>query len=297
MWTWYWSQLDYAFGIRNVESDGEVEPQEVIREKLSVILKTYVKERRNEIKTRKKDLRAAENALSTYNLRFAPSSTSTPSEKTQQLLIQLLIGDKMMLPTDKKLRSSMSGAYLVWSPLLLAFCTASPPILPIHTLLNSIRSNMNTNTTSWEVVHVESDPVREGMSDWIFYILTSEEWALARAKQDKALLEDTFAQCFSEPTFWNLHLATALLGSENIPNREQWTAVLQAAKSEGEVLEEENAEAMDVDVDNLNKGLAVGEARVEDIIPTKEKISGPRKVLGMWKPKPIGWLPDGWDDD
>lgn len=29
----------------------------------------------------------------------------------------------------------------------------------------------------------------------------------------------------------------------------------------------------------------------------KEKIIGPQKVIGLWKSKPIGWLPQEWDED
>lgn len=298
LWEWYWSQLDYAFGISKTrDSDGEGDPQELVRERLNTILKTYVKERRNEIKTRKKDLKASGNALSTYNLRFAPSSTSTPSKQIQNLLVQLLIDNNMVLPADKKLRSSMSGAFLVWSPLLLAFCTSSPLILPIPALLTSMRGTMNATARSWGTVHVESDPVREGMSDWLTHILTSDEWSMARGKQEKTLLEDALIQCFSEPTFWNLKLAAALLEKENIPNREQWTAILHAAKNEGEAQDEDTAEEMEVDIENINEGLAVAEAKEQKPMPTKEKIRGPQKVLGMWKPKPIGWLPEGWEDD
>jgi ribosomal biogenesis protein LAS1 len=30
---------------------------------------------------------------------------------------------------------------------------------------------------------------------------------------------------------------------------------------------------------------------------TREQIRGPVKVLGLWKPRPIGTLPEGWDED
>jgi ribosomal biogenesis protein LAS1 len=38
---------------------------------------------------------------------------------------------------------------------------------------------------------------------------------------------------------------------------------------------------------------------VESAEPSEaqDKIKGPRKVVGLWKPMPIGWLPEGWDED
>ncbi|KAJ4362295.1 rRNA-processing protein las1 [Neocucurbitaria cava] len=304
LWEWYWSQLDHAFSIAKSGDEEGVEPQEAPREKLNAVLKTYVKERKNEIKTRKKDPKAADNALSTYKLRFAPSrpSTSTPPLRIQRLLLQLLVDDKMILPTDKKLGSSMSGAYLIWSPFLLPFCTSTPSYLPILTLLNQIISAMNTPSTSRGMVHVELDPIREGLSDWAVQILTSAEWRSARGLTTNNLLEDTLTRCFSEPTFWNLRTAEKVLESGDIRYKEAWSAVLSAAKSGGGG--GGGGEEMDVDVDDDGKGekreIVIGEVKKgekEKGGVTKEKIRGPTKVLGMWKPRPIGWLPPGWEDD
>ncbi|CAO2655154.1 Nn.00g102180.m01.CDS01 [Neocucurbitaria sp. VM-36] len=298
LWEWYWSQLDHAFSI--AKPDEEMESHEAVREKLSAILKTYVKERKNEIKTRKKDPKAADNALSTYKLRFAPSSPSisTPPAQIQRILLQLLVDDKMILPTDKKLGSSMSGAYLIWSPFLLAFCTSSPPYLPIYTLLDCMISGTNAPSTSRGMVHPELDPVREGLSDWAVQILTSADWASARERGYPAdkLLEDMLMQCFSEPTYWNLRTAEKLLDGGDVKYKEKWCAVLSAAKSEG-------VEEMDVDREGKAGTMEMMEVEKEKekeeevVVAPKEKIRGPRKVLGMWKPRPIGWLPPGWEDD
>jgi ribosomal biogenesis protein LAS1 len=288
LWEWYWIQLDHAFGTIRTDDDSiEIEGPEAVREKLQTVLKTYVKERKTEIKTRRKDSRAGKHALSTYNLHYVPSSTSTPSSRTQNQLIRLLVDDKMILPTDKKLGSSMSGAFLIWNPLLLQ------PIVPISTLLTHMLNAMNTPSASRAMLATEMDPIREAMYEWALHVLRSNEWASLRPA---TLVEDTLMTCFSEPTYWNLRVAEALLGDEDAPNREQWVAVLGAAKADGgedaDVDMDGDVHVVEGEVEAMEQGLPVRQVQV-----LKEKIRGPRKVVGMWKPRPIGWVPEGWEDD
>jgi ribosomal biogenesis protein LAS1 len=290
--------LDHAFktGGEVVAAEEEeelgVQSREAVREKLQSILKAYVKERKSEIKNRKKDeSRAAETALSTYNLRFAPSVTTTPSLQTQRVLLQLLVEEKMMLPTDKKLGSTMSGAFIIWTPLLRAFCNS---VLQLTDLVQHVMRATNAPCSAARaMVNPEMDPVREGLHDWVLHVLTSKDWAVVRGAADKAIVEQVLSQCFSDPTFWNLRVAEKMLEGGHVPNERSWRAVLDAARADGQ-----SGEKMDVDIDveGIERALPVRENESkEDAV--KEKIKGPTKVLGMWKPRPIGWLPEGWEDD
>ncbi|KAF2027431.1 cell morphogenesis protein-like protein Las1 [Setomelanomma holmii] len=298
LWEWYWSQLDYAFGIvKPDEGDAQVESTEAIKEKLQMILKTYVKERKSEIKSRKKESKAAETAVSAYHVRYSPSSTLTPVARTQNLLLRLLIDEKMILPADKKLGSSMSGAFLIWDPALLALC---PSVMPVSSLLAHLMSTMNAPYASRSMVSIDMDPVAEGIYDWVLHLLCSSEWQATRARIAANLVEETLIQCFSEPTFWNLRVAVDMVKDEAVANREQWLAVLEAAKMEGQVVGDRGEDdAMDVDVEGIEEGLPVSDTSIEKDKEkaVKEKIRGPTKVLGMWKPRPIGWLPEGWEHD
>ena len=295
LWEWYWNHLDEAFKIgANATARGEdeemgVESRMLIRDRLQAVLKTYVKERKNEVKSKSKESKAASTALSSYNLRFAPSTMTT-----QHLLLQLLVEEKMTLPTDKKLGSSMSGAFLIWSPFLLAACTNTPAeaaILPMSALITHMKQAMNAPPTSRAMVNPDLDPVREGLHDWILHILTSAEWTHARASA-ASITEDMLGRCLSEPTIWNLKLAEKLLRDADVPNLQSWRAVLDAARAEDDV-----AGATEVDVEGIDKAAPVGEEGALKADGTEEKISGPVRVLGMWKPKPIGWLPEGWEED
>ncbi|KAF2126538.1 Las1-domain-containing protein [Dothidotthia symphoricarpi CBS 119687] len=293
LWEWYWAQLDHAFSLTKPSG----QEQEGVSDMLMGILKAYVKKRKTEIKTRRKDgeaSKAAENALSNYTLRFAPSSTSHSPAHTQTLLVELLVGEKMVLPADKKYGSSMSGAFLVWTPLLLTFCSHFPPLRQL--LLTHMMDAMNASAGT----HVEVDPVREGMYEWISHMLCSEEWKVARPTDQ--IREDILMRCFSDPTFWNLKLAGRILQDETVAGREMWIAVLAAAGGEEIVVSESREKARvdvdvdDMDVENTETGLPVEEDR-EEKKEVKEKIKGPQKVVGLWKPRAIGTLPEGWEEE
>ncbi|KAL5119926.1 rRNA-processing protein las1 [Pleosporales sp. CAS-2024a] len=293
LWEWYWSQLDYAFDGANVaHSHEQVQGPAAVKETLQAMLKTYVKERKHEIKTRKQDAKAVENATLTYNLRYASSTTtSIPSSRVQNqnILLRLLVDDKMILPTDKKLGSSLSGAFLIWDPLLLAFCQCR--ILTLSTWLTYLGDAINQPSSA--MATSDLDPIKEGMQDWLLHILTSDAW---KTHISSKMIEDTLTTCFSEPCYWNLRTAEALLQDEHVPNRASWLAVLEAAKNEDgggeEEEEEEEEEDMDVDDEHVDEGMLVKQEK-----KPKEMSKGPRKVMGLWKARPIGWLPDEFEDD
>lgn len=254
-----------------------------VREKVQAILKAYVKERKNEIKSRKKDDKAAHHALSTYTLRYAPSSTSIPPQRTQALLLNLLITEKMILPADKKLGSNMSGAFLIWDPVLRAF--AESKILPVTTLLTHLSAAMNGPRNP--MVGIESDPIKEGLYEWVVHILRSEAY-----QKPTGLVEDTLAKCFSDPTHWNIRVAEAVVRDEEVEvkNRAEWRDVLAAARSE----------AVEGDADGdveMEKEMEVEKIETAKPVEAKEKVQGPMKAVGMWKRRPIGWMMEGDDDE
>jgi ribosomal biogenesis protein LAS1 len=284
LWKWYWAQLDHAFKPLISEDEGEelgIESRQAVRERLQAILKTYIKDRKSEIKRRDKGSTAASTALSSYNLRFSSTSTTTPSPQTQRLLLQLLVDEKMILPTDKKLGSTMSGAFLIWTPFFLTF-TSESAILPIPTLIEHLIKSINVSSASRAMVNPEMDPIKEGLHDWILHMLTSPS-------TQSPSLETVLSKCFSDPTFWNLRIAAGVLEKGSVPNKHMWSAVLDAARREGEEMD------VEMGVEGIEKALPAGKSKVE--VNGKEKIKGPTKVLGMWKPKPVGWLPEGWEND
>jgi ribosomal biogenesis protein LAS1 len=296
LWEWYWTYLETAFSLPSTDSTDSALTLDATSDKLQNILRTYIKARKQEIKTRRSPAlcTAANHALSTYTLRFSASATTLPPSGTQNALLRCLVGEKMILPMDKKLGSSMSGAFLIWSPLLLAFCDKSASFLP--SLLQVVVQTMNS--ADGEVSGAE----KEGMCAWAAHVLTSMEWQGARGSKGRALREKLLGECLSELGVWNLRLAEMVvdgMGSEG----EMWRMIVEAAQSEGgdsimvvdetETVEEKE-EAENIQVENIVESRPVEVVRT---VSVKGKIKGPQKIVGLWKPKPIGWLPDGWDED
>jgi ribosomal biogenesis protein LAS1 len=94
-----------------------------------------------------------------------------------------------------------------------------------------------------------------------------------------------------------LKVAEKILGSGRVSNERSWRAVLDAARADGAVEDNMDVDVdVDVDVEGIVRALPVRENEGKEGV-VKEKIKGPTKVLGMWKPRPIGWLPEGWEDD
>lgn len=315
LWEWYWSQLDHAFSIPQPAADGETESLESVKERLQSMLKTYIKERKSAIKTRKTGLNAADYAMSTYTLRFSSGTqTSTPPTRVRDVLLELLVDSKMMLPTEKKLGTTMSGAFLIWTPFFLKFCTLSPststctPTIPLPNLLARLLHSMNAPSTSRTMVNPELDPVREGMHDWILHILGSQDCAPMRGSQEKQLLEHVLASCFSAPSAWNVKLAESILKHAEWRGKGTWSVLLEAVKMDGEgeeegakgqgrKEEEEEASTMEINTPTKKPKALPSGPKHDTQTHTSEKISGPRKVLGLWKPRPIGWLGEGFEDD
>lgn len=293
LWEWYWNQLDYAFGIARPSDNEapEAEGPDSPYEKIQALLKTYLKDRKTEIKARRKDSKAVQSTLSTYTLRYAHPSSSIPPSRAQKILLNLLITEKMILPTDKKLGSPMSGAFLIWTPLLLAFTTpttptspasssSTPPIIPLPTLLSALSSTLQTPI---------SPAVQEAISEWITHILCSNDWTSSspesqqQQQQREKLLQDTLTNCFSNPTQAHLALAERILDqAPKIAYVQEWKRVLAAAREGG-----------DVDVDVLEDG----EEEEEKEKVVVQKSSGPRKFVGLWRARPIGWREEGWESD
>jgi ribosomal biogenesis protein LAS1 len=114
LWEHYWSHLDalLAPAARAQQLD-----EREVKERLQGVLKSYVKERKAEIKSRSKHARAADSAVRNW---VGIEAARRLKGKT---LVHLLVAERNILPVGKKLGSSMEGAYLIWTPFVTALST------------------------------------------------------------------------------------------------------------------------------------------------------------------------------
>ncbi|KAF2681542.1 Las1-domain-containing protein [Lentithecium fluviatile CBS 122367] len=277
LWEWYWSHLDAAFA--SASSGGAALTERELRDRLQGVLKSYVKERKGEIKKRGKgvelEMKAAESAVASH------LHLDGPRETKEGVLLELLADERAILPADKKMRTSMSGAFLVWTPFLLALCKAVPGFL--RRLLDRMVASMASLTQETSIL--EMDPKREGMYEWCSHILSSSSWkqtqqqpSIPQRRNEKAWLFDhILGLCFTTPTFWTLKLAETLLSDESLPTRDSWLVVLQAARAE------------DTEMEGLETAAPPAPSATDETVKaTVPKLRGPQKRVGLWRPLPIG---------
>lgn len=254
------------------------------------MLKSYVKERKAEIKSRSKNARAAENAVGSWLGIGAAGSVKG------KILVYLLVAERNILPVGKKLGSSMEGAYLIWTPFINALGTIDASFLQTLTeRMIDVLSSPGRDTGG-----MEDDPVREGMCAWVVRILAPSEWQQEPQEQSRRrLLDAVLGLCLSTPTFWTLKLAEVLLKDGSVPGRKSWLEILEVAKED--VDEDDGAQVHpprpevrpdDMEVDDTETEVPVLESSSE-----AKQIRGPQKYPGLWRPRPIGWVPPGWSED
>ncbi|KAL5407936.1 hypothetical protein PMIN04_011572 [Paraphaeosphaeria minitans] len=287
LWEHYWSHLDALLA-----PAGSVQPldEREVKERLQGVLKSYVKERKTEIKSRSKSPRAADNAVGSW------LSIGAEGTVKRKILVHLLVAERNILPVGKKLGSSMEGAYLMWTPFVTALGSIDSGF--IKTLMERMIEALalpGRGTAS-----VEEDPAMEGMCAWVVRVLDSANWQQeSQEPRRRKLLDDVLGLCLSTPTFWTLKLAGNLLKDGSVPGRKSWLEILEVAKED--VDEDDGAQVLpprpeagpdEMEVDGIETGSPVSEPSSET-----RQIRGPQKYPGLWRPRPIGWLPPGWSED
>jgi ribosomal biogenesis protein LAS1 len=301
LWEWYWSRLDVALASsesRNRtaadvvdESEGTSLGSQELKERFQAVLKSYMKSRKAELKSgvkqAKKESRAAEVAASTV------SEICTLRSSYQGMMLRLLVDEKTVIPADRAVGSSMAGAFLLWSPLLSKLSKLAREFE--QSLIRRLLVGLND--------HHQREPVREAMLEWLVHIHTADSWKQAREHlaTPGRTVEDILERALTEPSPSNLRLAEALVQHKSTPNRDQWKLLLDAAKDEDMELDIDDAksakdEDMEVNIRYARPAIEKQQEQKEAAEPLK-KLSGPQRVLGLWRPKHIGVLPTGWEDD
>ncbi|KAF2273158.1 Las1-domain-containing protein [Westerdykella ornata] len=270
---------------------------------------------------------AAETALFTLSTLPATPLSSPPVRDT--LLELLVLGpEPMILPTarrqgrtskedhddsaSKKTNNNMAGAFLLWSPLLLLL--SSPPS---SASFSSSTSQGSPSPPSFLPAFVEAlltaldgptgtreSATQNGLQAWLLHVLTSEAFSSVRksSKGSRDLVRETLEACFTTPSAARLSVAEALLGSEGSGiargERQMWGAVLEAARrgtgreeqeqqegegkpGEGQKEQRDEEDAMQIDMH---------ETELAPEAKAVKKLSGPQKYVGLWRPRPIGWV-------
>ncbi|PVI01481.1 Las1-domain-containing protein [Periconia macrospinosa] len=319
LWEWYWSHLDAAFAVDSTttttatsSSSKEMLTEREVKERLQGVLKTYVRARKMEIRSRGRGTGKGGEVEKKAAQAAVASVLYVEARSKYDILLDLLIAEKAILPADKKIGSSMSGAFVIWTPFLAALCTVAPVWLTAF--LDALVGYMGAATSVSQAGgfgsgDVEDDPVREGMHDWAVHVLLSKEWEGVRGQgvmadmggsgddAARTLVTHVLDQIFLTPSFWTLKLAADILKKdERVVGREAWLKILEAAREEEDAEMDGGEHAGHVaSVPDVEAKCEKGDEETMALDSPPQKLRGPQKMVGIWRPQPIGTIPPGWE--
>ena len=282
LWEHYWSHLD-AFQMAPSAKRYPVSQREV-QERLQGLLKTYIKERKAEIKAKSKKAVAAEVAAGSY------LAIDAARDVKLGVLLDLLVQAKHILPAGKRLGASMEGAYIIWTSFFIAFAKVDTSFAQALTG----RMVDVLSALSKEAKHVVQDADKEGMYEWALRLETSHEWRQAR-KRNPNMSDHVLSACFTKPTFWTLKLADSILKTQkdaSVHDVEAWSVLLDAARNErngpggDETLRSKYMCASDGTELDCTDVPTTSSGRTSDGVV--KKLRGPQRYTGLWRPQTLG---------
>ncbi|OCL09170.1 Las1-domain-containing protein [Glonium stellatum] len=221
LWGWYWGRLDELVGGFPDEASRR-ENLRLLREGLQLELKKYLSARRVEVKRGVKGVkRGCSEAGKEAGLRCVRYCLD--KVEYLEVLVELLVDERAVIPSDKQLGSTMKGAFLLWDELLRRLSLHQWSFLRI--LCRHMIDLMNTPATLSATV----EPTREAMHEWVAHILTTKEWAQPRKRVEGMLLDDIMGRCFTFPSYWSHKLAESIIKDRDGLFQATWQPVLQAS--------------------------------------------------------------------
>lgn len=221
LWGWYWSRLDELVG----GLPDQVSPREnlrLLREGLQLELKKYLSARRAEVKRDAKGVKwGSSEAGKEAGLRCVRHCLDRA--EYLEVLVELLVDERAVIPSDKQMGSTMKGAFLLWDELLRRLASHQWNFLRI--LCRHMVDLMNMPAT----LSATAEPIREAMHEWVVHILTAKEWVQPRRRVESMLLEDIMGQCFTFPSSWSHKLAESTIKDRDELFQATWRPVLRAS--------------------------------------------------------------------
>ncbi|KAF2103879.1 Las1-domain-containing protein [Rhizodiscina lignyota] len=307
LWDSFWSKLgdedDEQRGVkrmRGVEEDMKAKENGT---KLKAVLKSFVKERREEVKASTEGMTkgvsgAADGACARLGRFHREDSSSL------DVLLALLVDERMIIPSGHTVGSTMSGAFILWDPLLLKLA------LSVRRSLVEFVLRMLHILTSPSALVESEDPYKEAISRWIEHVFVSTTWARRRKMSKDGLRQlrtEVVRECTLSSEYWTQALARKLTITGDARFREQWLEVVEAnhleespREAEGDTqvtLVEENLSRDDTgDAESSDEGHEeYGDHIMAQSTFSAKDYGGWQPYPGIWRPVPIG-IVEGEDE-
>ncbi|KAF2723741.1 Las1-domain-containing protein [Polychaeton citri CBS 116435] len=234
-WLWgsYWSALVD-------ESSGGEEAVVIEKAEVGRLLRVYRAARRDEFKQGKKKRRvtggggddggAGVKGASVHVLEIFGNrglKVIGTAGTAEDAFAEVLIAERLVLPSDRKFGTSLDGAFLFWDDILIALSSSRRSFL--QSLLRALFIAMTSIPTTPEI---DNDPEREAQFLWILHIITSSAWQEARSKLRSDVRGFVLKQCCLHPGVWSLKLGEIVLDDVEIDDgsRDLWAPLLEASR-------------------------------------------------------------------
>ncbi|KAK3045300.1 hypothetical protein LTS18_014088, partial [Coniosporium uncinatum] len=286
-----------------------------LRRETRTTLKTFMKARRNEIKSNSNSnnnssskssksskssssgKRTTDTALkSLLRAHHKPISPALPSSAATwthaSVLAVQLVEEKMLFPSPHKAtpRSSggdggggggggvsMAGAFLLWDPLLLALAQApqTPDFASALVMILTMTVIMASRDAGYEWM-------REAAMQWVLHVLGGREWGSwrrGREKEVRAVMMCCLESCVGNPGVWSGRLARSICALDGKIG-EEWAEVVGVAAvreedGNGDVVREVDVQGMERELEEMSK-------------PEPVVAESAWQELDDWKPVPWG---------
>ncbi|MCJ1474808.1 rRNA-processing protein las1 [Lambiella insularis] len=146
-----------------------------------------------------------------------------------QIVVDILLGFDMLVLCARPLGGSMKATFQVWETLLVAITNHQ------NKFLQSLNASMISRLVCATTPDCAVDSFREGLSEWLSYIWSSERWKKGRERSNLAF-NTLMESCLSSPGYWTLHVAHCVVTSATwTSRRESWEGkILEAMKADKE---------------------------------------------------------------
>lgn len=169
----------------------------------------------------------------------------------------------------------MTGAFIIWNPLLLLLARHLPSFF-----LYSLTTKLVDLLALPSYLSVTLDPLLNATYQWILHLLTSGTWGNrhGRANRQNELKTTTIKTCLGDPGYWMQKLGRELIEASNDDFKRDWAPLFNESLPDHSTNRIQVPEAV-----TLSGSPQDGEE--ED-----HEMRGWSKWEGLWKPKPIGLI-------
>lgn len=214
LWRVYWSRLDETAGEEAVAM-----PSDVLRSELSSVLRAFRRELRNLLRAPKSSTHH-DTALEVQRTCAKLEELGHGAPQLSTLLISTMLGERLILPADMELGSSLRGAFLLWDDLILELSRR------FGDFVRDLGMAMLDELARSSGVRPDTAATKEGFADWLIHLLSIH---IKDVNGQVDFAAELMKGCCLYPGYWTRKVAARVLERGNESFKEEWRDLLEAS--------------------------------------------------------------------